>query len=162
MYQSRKYLYITGSSNSISRHTLQISLSVQFSSVQFNHSVIWLFATQWTTACQASLSITKFRSPPKPMSIESVMPSNHLMLYHPPLLLLSLLPSIRVFPMSQLFASGGHKVLELQLQHQSFQWIFRTDFLCIDTFDLAVQGTLKSLLHITVQKHQFFCTQLSL
>ena len=60
--------------------------SVQFSSVQ-SLSRVRLFATPWTTACQASLSITNSQSPPKPMSIESVMPSNHLILCRPLLLL---------------------------------------------------------------------------
>ena len=60
-------------------------------------SHIWLFETPWTAARQASLSITNSRSPPKPMSIESVMPSNHLILLHPFLLLPSIFPSIRVF-----------------------------------------------------------------
>ena len=67
-----------------------------FSSVQ-SLSRVWLFATPWTAACQASLSITNFRSPPKPMSIESVTPSNHLILCCPLLLLSSIVPSIRVF-----------------------------------------------------------------
>ena len=60
-------------------------------------SRVQLFVTPWTTACQASLSITNSLSPPKPMSIESVMPSNHLILCHPLLLLPSIFPSIRVF-----------------------------------------------------------------
>ena len=68
----------------------------RFSSVQ-SLSHVQLFATPWTTACQASLSITNSRSPPKPMSIESVMPSNHFILCHPLLLLPSIFPSIRVF-----------------------------------------------------------------
>ena len=71
-------------------------LSIQFSSVQLL-SRVRLFATPWTTARQASLSITNSRSPPKSMSIESVMPSNHLILRHPLLLLPSIFPSIRVF-----------------------------------------------------------------
>ena len=67
-----------------------------FSSVQpFNH--IQLFATPWTAACQASLSITNSRSLLKLMSVESVMPSNHLILYRPLLLLPSIVPSIKVF-----------------------------------------------------------------
>ena len=70
--------------------------SAHFSSVQLL-SHVWLFATPWTAACQASLSITNSRSPPKPMSIESVLPSNHLILYRPLLLLPSIFPSIRVF-----------------------------------------------------------------
>ena len=67
-----------------------------FSSVQ-SLSHVPLFATPWTAARQASLSITNSRSPPKPMSIESVMPSSHLILCHPLLLLPSIFPSIRVF-----------------------------------------------------------------
>ena len=71
-------------------------LSVQFSSVQLL-SHVWLCATPWTAAHQASLSITSSRSPPKLMSIELVMPSNHLILCHPLLLLPSIFPSISVF-----------------------------------------------------------------
>ena len=71
-------------------------LSVQFSSVQ-SLSRVWLLATPWIAACQASLSITNPRSSPKFMSIESVMPSNHLILCHPLLLLPSIPPSIRAF-----------------------------------------------------------------
>ena len=68
----------------------------QFSSVQ-SLSHVQLFTTPWTAARQASLSITNSQSPPKPMSIESVMPSNHLILCHPLLLLPSIFPRIRVF-----------------------------------------------------------------
>ena len=67
-----------------------------FSSVQLV-SYVWLFATPWTAARQASLSITNSQSRPKPMSIESVMPSNHLIFCRPLLLLPSIFPSIRVF-----------------------------------------------------------------
>ena len=70
-------------------------ISVQFSSVQLL-SRVRLFVTPWTAARQASLSITNSRSLPKPMSIESVMPSNHLILCRP-LLLPTIFPSIRVF-----------------------------------------------------------------
>ena len=69
----------------------------QFSSIQ-SLSPVWLFATPCTTASQASLFSTNSRSPPKSMSIESVMPSNYLILCRPPLLLPSIFPSIRVFP----------------------------------------------------------------
>ena len=72
------------------------SHSVQFSSVQ-SLSHVWLFATSWTAALQASLSITNSRSLPKLMSIELVMPSNHLILCHPLLLLPSIFSSIRIF-----------------------------------------------------------------
>ena len=68
--------------------------SVQFSSVT---QLFWLFVTPWTAARQASLSITNCQSLPKPMSIESVMPSNHLILCCPLLRLPSIFPSIRVF-----------------------------------------------------------------
>ena len=70
--------------------------SVQFSSVQLL-SCVWLFATPWTAAHQASLSITNSRSLPRLMSIESVMPSNPLILCRPLLLLPSIFPNIRVF-----------------------------------------------------------------
>ena len=76
--------------------TREVHRTVQFSSVQ-SLSRVQLLATPWTTACQASLSITNTRSPPKPMSIESVMPSNHLILCRLLLLLPSIFPSIRVF-----------------------------------------------------------------
>ena len=102
-------------------------LFFQFSSVQWL-SHVPLFATPWTTARQASLSITNSRSSLKLMSIESVMPFSHFILCHPLPLLPSILPNIRVFK----WVSSSHqmaKVLEFQLQHQSFQWIFRIDFL---------------------------------
>ena len=68
-----------------------------------------LFATPWTAACQASLSFTISQSWLKLMSIESVMPSNHLILWRP-LLLPSMLPTSGSFPVSQFFASGGHRI----------------------------------------------------
>ena len=70
-------------------------------------SRVWLFVTPWIAARQDSLSITNFRSSLKLMSIESVMPSSHLILCRPLLLLPPIPPSIRVFPMSQLFTWGG-------------------------------------------------------
>ena len=81
--------------------------SVQFSSVQLL-SRAWLFATPWTAACQAYLSITNSRSLPKIMSIELVMPSNHLC--HPFSFRLQSFPSSGSFQMSQLFTSGGQKI----------------------------------------------------
>ena len=77
-----------------------------FSSVQLLFR-IWLFVTPWPTGRQASLSTTNSCSSPKPMSIELVMPSNHLILCRPLLLLPSICPSIRVFPVSQIFPSGS-------------------------------------------------------
>ena len=84
--------------------------------VQFSCSVVSDYATPWTAACQASLSFTISWSLLKLMSIESAMPSNHLILCHPLLLLPSIFPSIRVTSLHQVA-----KVLELQLLHQSFQ-----------------------------------------
>ena len=91
-------------------------------------SRVQLFVTPWTAARRASLSITNSWSLLKLMSIELVMPSNHLILCHPLFLLPSIFPSIRVF-YSESVLHQVAKGLEFQLQHQSFQWIFRTDFL---------------------------------
>ena len=83
--------------------------SVQFISLQ-SLSLVQLFATPWTAALQASLSITNSRSLLKLMSIESVMPSNHLILCHPLFLLPSIFLNRRAFPMSWPFASGGQSI----------------------------------------------------
>ena len=91
-------------------------------------SCVWLFATSWTTACQDSLSIINSQSPPKPMSIVSVMPSNHLILCHPLSSRLQSCPASGAFPLSWLFVSDGQSI-ELLPQHQYFQWMFRVDFL---------------------------------
>ena len=99
-----------------------------FSSVQ-SLSRVQLFVTPWTAARQASLSIIKSKSLLKLMSTESVMPSNHLLLCHLLLLLPSIFPSMRDFTDELALCIRWPKVLELQLQHQSFQWIFRTDLL---------------------------------
>ena len=80
-----------------------------FSSVQ-SLSRVWLFATPWIAARQASLSITKPQSPPKPMSIESVMPSNHLILVIPFSSCPQSFPASGSFQMNQLFTSGGQSI----------------------------------------------------
>ena len=87
-------------------------------------SCVWLFATPQTAARQASLSIINSRSLPKPMSIVSVMPSNHLILCRPLLLPPSFFPSIRVFSSESVLC-----IRWLQLQHQSLQWTPRTNLL---------------------------------
>ena len=117
------------------------------SSVQFSHSVSISLRPPWTAVHQASLSITNSWSPPKPTSIESVMPSNHLILCHPLLLQPSIFPSIRVF--------SNESALHIRWpKYWSFSFnisptnkhpgliSFRMDWLDF----LAVQGTLKSLL----------------
>ena len=98
--------------------------SVQFSSV----TQLCLTVTLWTTAHQASLSITNSQTLLKLMSIKSVVPSNHLILCHPLLFLPSVFPSIRVFSNESTLHQVA-KILEFQLQHQSSQWTPRTDLL---------------------------------
>ena len=90
-------------------------------------SCVRLFATPWTVTHQAFQFITNSWSLFKLMSIESVMPSNHFILCHPLLLLPSIFPRMRVQGVNSSHQMA--KVSELQLQHQSCQWIFRTDFL---------------------------------
>jgi len=122
--------------------------SCVFSSVQ-SLSRVWLFVTLWTAAHQASLSIINSWSSRKPMSIESVMPSNHLILCRPLFLLPSIFPSIRIF-------SNESALLIRWPKYWSFSFnisplnehpgliCFRMDWLDL----LAVQGTLKSLLQL--------------
>ena len=100
----------------------------EFSSVQ-SLSRVRLFVTPWIAARQASLSITISRSSLKFMSIESVIPSNHLILCCPPSPLPSVFLSIRVFSNESTLRRRWPKVLECELQHQSFQWTPRTDLL---------------------------------
>ena len=90
--------------------TILSSVVPFFSSVQFSSSVLSDFATPWTAARQASLSITNFQSLLELMSIELVMPSNHLIFFHPLLFLPLVFPSSRIFSMSQFFASGGQSI----------------------------------------------------
>ena len=118
---------------------------------------VWLFATPWTAACQASLSITNSRSAPKPMSIESVMPSNHLILCHPLLLLPSIFPSIRVFSNESALRIRWPKYWSFSLNISSSNEhpgliSFRMNWLDL----LAVQGTLKSLLQHHSSKASIF------
>ena len=133
-----------------------------------SHSHIRLFAAPWTSVFQASLSVTNSQSPPKPMSIESVMPSNHLILCHSLLLLPSIFPSIRVFSNESALHIRWPKYWSFSLsispsnEHQELT-SFRMDWLDL----LAVQGTLKSLLQhhssrASILWHSaFFTVQLS-
>ena len=133
----------------------------RFCSVQ-SLSRVWLFATPWIAACQASLSITNSQRPPKPMPIVSVMPSSHLILSCPLLLLPSIFPSIRIFPVSWLFTSGSQNieasmstsVLPMNIQHRfPLEWT--------GWISLQSKGLLRVFSNTTVQKHQFFGAQLS-
>ena len=117
-----------------------------FSSVE-SLSRVQLFATSWTAACQASLSITNSQSLLKLMSIESVMPSNHLILCHPLLFQPSIFPSIRVFSNESVLCIRSSKYWSFSFSispsnEYSGLISFRMDWLDL----LAVQGTLKSCL----------------
>ena len=129
-----------------------------FSSVQ-SLSHVRLFATSWTAACQASLSITNSWSLLKLMSLESVMPSNHLLLCNPLLLPLSIFPSIRVFSNESVLFIKWPKYWSFNFNispstEYSGLISFRMDWLDL----LAVQGTLKSLLqhHSSFSMDQIF------
>ena len=146
------------------------SIWIKFSSVQFSSVAhhVFLFATPWIAACRASLSITNSQSSLRLMFIESVMPSNHLILCRPLLLLPSIFSSIRVFSNESAFRISWPK-------YWSFSFIsspsneypglisFRMDWLDL----LAVQGTLKGLLQHHSSKapilrcSAFFTVQLS-
>ena len=122
---------------------------ILISSVQSVQSLshVWFFVTPWTATRQASLSITNFWSPPKPMSIESVIQSNHLIPCHPLLLLPSIFPSIRVFSNESALRIRWPKYWSFSFnisasKEYSGLISFRMDWLDL----LAVQGTLKSLL----------------
>ena len=123
-----------------------LSPSKNFSSVQLL-SHVRLFATPWTAARQASLSITNSQSLPKLMSIELVMPSNHLILCHPLLLLPSIFPSIRVFSNESALHIGWPRYWSFSFNispSNEYPGLisFRMDWLDLQ----AVQGTLKSFL----------------
>ena len=105
---------------------IKFNYILQFSSVQLL-SNFWLFVMPWTAAHQATLSIINSWSFLKLISIESVMPSNHLILCHS-LLLPSIFPSSRAFSNESVLRIRWPKYWSFQLQHQSFQWIFRADF----------------------------------
>ena len=130
----------------VKKQQLELDMELQFSSVQLL-SHVRLFATPWTAAHQASLSITNSRSLPRLMSIESVMPSNHLILCHPLLLPPSIFPSIRVFLNESALCIRLPKYWSFSFNispsnEPSGLISFRMDWLDL----LAVQGTLKSLL----------------
>ena len=144
MFEKIYYLYLTN-----------------ISSVQ-SLSRVQLFATPWIAVCKASLSITNSQSLPKLMSIESVMPSSHLILCHPLLLLPQIPPSIRVFSNESTLhmrwpnigVSASASVRPMNTQDWSplgwTGWI-----------SLQSKGLSRVFSNTTVQKHQFFGTQLS-
>ena len=123
-------------------------------------SRVRLFATPWTAAHQASLSIANSQSLLKLMSIEWVMPSNHLILCRPLLLLPSIFPSIRVFSNESVLCIRWPKDWSFSIS-PSNEYSGSISFR-IDWFDLALQGTLKSLLQhhsskASILQHSAFC-----
>ena len=133
-------------------------MSFVFSSVQL-FSRVWLFETPWTAACQASLPITNSQSLLKLLSIESVMPSNHLILCHP-LLPPSIFPSIRIFSnelvlgirVQSIGVSASASVLPMNIQDWfPLGW---TGWIALQS-----KGLSRVFSNTTVQKHQFFGTQ---
>ena len=134
----------------------------RLSSVQLL-SPVRLFATPWIAACQASLSITNSQNLLKLMSIESMMPSNHLILCCPLYLLHSSFPASESFPVSRLFASGGHRIRDsvpasvLPMNIQGWFPLGWTGWISLQSKGLSIVFS-----NTTVQKHQFFGSQLSL
>ena len=123
-----------------------VNYSLVSQSVQ-SLSCVRLFATPWTEACQSSLSITNSLSPPKPMSIEPVMPSNHLILCHSLLLLPSIFLSIRVFASESVLQIRWPKYWSFSFSISPSNEYSRLVFFRMDWFNLlAVQRTLKSFL----------------
>ena len=132
------------SGGEIGRGGKRTGTSHQFSSLL---SCVWLFASPWTAACQASLSITNSQSLLKLMSIESVTPSNHLILCHPLLLLPSIFGSIRVFSNQSVLRIKWPKDWSFSFSISPSKEYSGLFSFSIDWFDLlAVQGTVKSLL----------------
>ena len=154
--------YLLIKSNEVLIHATIWMNSKNSQSVQLL-SDVWLLVTPWAAACQASLSITNTRSLLKLISIESVMPSSHLMLCHFLLLLPSNFPSLKVFSNESVLHLRWPKYGNFSLgispcNEYSGMISFRFDW-----FDLlAVQGTLRGLSNTIVQKHQLFGPQLSL
>ena len=126
-------------------------------------SCVRLFATQWTAACQSSLSITNSWSLLKLMSIALVMPSNHHILCRPFSSCLQYFPASGSFLMSQLFTSGGQSIevsASTSVLPMNIQDWFPLGL--IGLISLQSKGLSIVFSNTTVQKHQFFCAQLSL
>ena len=170
--ESNAYVGKTTQKSKRDTHTIILALhqkvsnviDLDISSVQFSHSVVsWLFATPWTAARQASLSITNSQSLLKLMSIMSVMPSNHLILCHPLLLLPSIFPSIRVFSNESVLCIRWPKYWSFSFSisppNEYSDWfpLGLTGWICLQS-----EGFSRVFFNTTVQKHQFFGTQLSL
>ena len=141
---------------------IHMCVCVQFSFVQ-SLSRVWLFGTPCRSTHQASLSITNSQSSLKHMSIVSVMPSSHLILCRPLLIVPPIPPASESFPMSQLFAWGGQSIgvsaLPSVLPKNTQAW-FPLEW--TGWIFLQSKGFARVFSNTTVQKHQFFTAQLSL
>ena len=145
----------------VSFHSNPKERQSQFSLVQ-SLSRVRLFATPWIATRQASLSITNSRSPLKPMSIESVMPSNYLILCRPLLLPPSIFPSIRVFSNESVLHIRWPKYWNFSFSiSPSSEYSRLISFRMAGLISLQSKG-LSRVFNTTVKKHQFFGTQLSL
>ena len=144
------------------RKAIPKNVQVQFSSLQLLNRVR-LFVTPWTAARQASLSITDSWNLPKLMSIESVMPSNHLILCRPLPLLPSILPSIRIFSNESALRIRWPKYwscsfnIVIPMNTQAWSPLGWTGWISLQS-----KGLSRVFSNTTVRKHQFFGTQLSL
>ena len=137
--------------------TTVLSKLIQYSSVSQSCLTLW---TSWTAAYQASLSITDTQSLLKVMCIESMMPSNHLILCHSLLFLPSMFPIIRIFSNDSALHTRWPKYWSFSFSISPFSEYSGLISFRVDGFDLLdVQGTLK--INTTGQKHQFVSTQLS-
>ena len=150
---------------SITSILLHDSLCISSDQIRSDQSLsrVQLFVTPWIAALQASLFITNSRSSFRLMPIESVMPSSHLILCRPLLLLPPILPASESFPRSQLFAWGGQSTgvstLALFPPKKSQGW---SPSEWTGWISLQSKGLSRVFSNTTVQKHQFFCAQLSL
>ena len=138
-------------------HVFKVHPCIQFSSVQ-SLSRVWLFATPWITAHQASLSITNSRSSPKFMSIELVTPSSHFILCCPLFLLPSIAPSIRVFSNESTHRMRWPKYWSLaSFLPKNTQGLSPSEW--TGWISLQSKGLSRVFSNTTVQKHQFFGAQ---
>ena len=145
----------------ISKHATSRNDTFIISVQSLSH--VWLFVTPWAAARQASLFITSSWSPPKPMSIKSVMPSNHLILCRPLLLLPSTFPSIRVFSNESALRIRWPKYwsfspsISPSNEHPGLISLEWTGWISLQS-----KGLSRVFSNTTVQKHQFFGAKLSL
>ena len=160
MFQNRKITVLQQNTKLIVAKLHKLIQSAQFRSSQAL-SRVWLFATPWTAARQASLSITNSRSSLKLTSIELVMPSSHLLLCHPLFLLPAIPPSITVFSNESThrmrwprYWSFSFSIIPSKEQDRSpLEW---TGWISLQSKRLS-----RVFSNTTVQKHQFFSVQLS-